>query len=112
MGATIANRQTFRRLVEFNGANPGEVEDCLQSLGHEGIEYFVSRDKGVLSKNPEERDEKPIFVHERDLGRTGRISDRAAVFRRYQEPIHLTRIYVEGRDLKQARALIRSRIQR
>ncbi len=104
----IANRQTFRRLVEFTSSKQENVEAYEHTLNAAGIEHFLSRDKGILSKNPEQRAERPIFVHERDLKRTRQISDRANIFRRYEQPIHLTRLYVDGKDLKQARALIAS----
>jgi uncharacterized protein len=102
----IANRQTFRRLVEFTSSTQVDVAVFEDKLNREGVEYFLSRDKGILSKNPEQRAKQPIFVHERDLKRTRQISDRANIFRRYEQPIHLTRLYVDGKDLKHARSLI------
>lgn len=102
----IANRQTFRRLVEFTSSTQVNVDLHQETLKRAGIEYFLSRDKGILSKNPEQRAQRPIFVHERDLKRTRQISDRADIFRRYEQPIHLTRLYVDGQDLKHARTLI------
>ncbi|MGB0648124.1 MAG: hypothetical protein ACPGQS_13155, partial [Bradymonadia bacterium] len=98
--------QTFRRLVEFSAQTPENVEIYTGVLESAGVEHFVSNDKGLLSKNPEKRAACPIFVHDRDLRRTQRISDRAEIFRRYERPIYLTRIYVDGSDLKTARKLI------
>ena len=103
----IANRQTFRRLVEFTSSTPQNMDQYEETLTAAGIEHFLSRDKGILSKNPEQRAQRPIFVHERDLNRTRQISDRANIFKRYEQPIHLTRIYVDGHDLSQARTLIK-----
>ena len=102
----IATRQTFRRLVEFSAQTPENVDAYTGVLDAAGVEHFVSNDKGLLSKNPEQRASRPIFVHDRDLRRTQRISDRAEIFRRYERPIYLTRIYVDGNDLKEARRLI------
>lgn len=104
----IANRRTFRRLVEFNSTEPEDVDALCASLDADGIEFLVARSSSLLAKTPKERSKTPIYVHERDLGTTSRISDRAAIFRRYDTPIHFTRLYVDSGDVKAARDTLKS----
>ena len=102
----IAMRQTFRRLVEYNSSTPEDIDVLERALTDEQIDFFVSRKSSLLSKKPEVRATMPIYVHERDFGTTSRISDRASIFKRYEAPIHFTRVYVDASDLKRAKKLI------
>ena len=102
----IANRQTFRRLVEYNASMPEDTQALELRLAEAGIECLVATSSSILAKSPAARERAPIFVHERDFDITSRISDRAAIFKRYEAPIHFTRVYVDASDLTQARKLI------
>ena len=102
----IAQRQIFRRLIEFDSPDEASVKALKQALEGENVEFFVSKSKTVLSKPMEKAVKRPIYVHERDFNRTSLIWDRAQIFKRYESPIELTRFYVDGADLRRSRKLI------
>ena len=85
---------------------PEDTQALELRLAEAGIECLVATSSSILAKSPAARERAPIFVHERDFDITSRISDRAAIFKRYEAPIHFTRVYVDASDLTQARKLI------
>lgn len=104
----ISRREAFRRVLEV-GWTPSEspLDTIEQVLDAEGIEHFVSRDRGVLSKYyGASRRGPPIFVVDATLGQAGPIDDYSRIYERYAQPTRLERVYVRPDQVRQARAII------
>jgi hypothetical protein len=104
----IAKRAAFRRVVEFN-AQPGmpDVDAMSGALKQAGVEHFVSRTSGVLSKYAG-GSHRPIYVINRTLGQTCRMEEYSRIFERYAQPAPLVRIYCEPGQVHAARTIARA----
>ena len=91
----IAMRRPFRRLLEINADTGGlDLDAVSAALDDAGVEHFVSRDRGVLSKyyagGPQDR---PIYVVNRALGQVHRVDEYSRIYERYAAPTQLIRVY-------------------
>lgn len=104
----ISRREAFRRVIEVGWtptASPiGEIEAALIEAG---IEHFVSRDQGTLSKYyGAERRGPVIYVIDPGTGQTGPIDDYTRIYERYAQPTRLERVYVRPDQTGAARKLV------
>ncbi|MEZ4435942.1 MAG: HD domain-containing protein [bacterium] len=104
----ISRREGFKRVLEVGwtpSASP--LEPIEQALVAEGIEHFVSRDRGVLSKYyGAGRRGSPLYVVDAALGQAGPIDDYTRIYERYAQPTRLERIYVRPDQIRRARQII------
>lgn len=113
----ITARAGFRRVFESNAvAGLDEVDRVAAALVEAGIEHFVSRDQGVLSKyyGPRaahaELGDRPIFVVHESTGRVSRIEDYSRIFERYAQPAPLVRIYCPPELGEAARRVVQGEV--
>ncbi len=104
----IASRNAYRRVLEIettDGVDIGEVEAAFEAAG---IDYFSSKDRGVLSKYYlGSGTHQPIFVVNRQLQTVTPISENARVYERYKQPIQLIRIYTHPDHQRRAREILK-----
>lgn len=105
----IATRDLYRRVLEIN-AEEGmpDVSKLEQTLDDAGIEHFVSRDEGVLSRYyGGDSEQTPIYVVNDTLGRATRVETYSRLFERYAQPTRLIRVYCRPDQRDQARSCLR-----
>ena len=113
-GMRIANRQAFRRLLEINADGPTPDLDALcEALTAEGVEHFVSRDHGVLSKyyGMGVMTGLPIYVRNEPLRQAMPIENYSRIYERYQQPTPLTRVYCHPDQQEVARKVLAAVVQ-
>ncbi len=104
----IARREAFRRVLEV-GWTPttpmlDDVEDALRA---KGIEHFVCRDQGTLSKYYGKGEQPlPIYVFDEATRRSAPIERYARIYERYEQPTQLVRVYVRPDQTRAARRII------
>ena len=82
-------------MLEVDRAEAIDVSGLRTALDEAQIDYFVSRDKGVLSKYYLGSGvERPIYVEHKQLKRVRPMADEARVYERYRQPVQLIRVYV------------------
>ena len=104
----IVSRKLYARIVELH------TEEGLKELGtlcadldQAGIDYFISRDEGVLSRYyAADFVGDPIYVSNRGLGRVTRVDNYSKLFSRYRQPTRLTRLYCRPDQLAAAKACL------
>ncbi|MEE2787987.1 MAG: phosphohydrolase [Myxococcota bacterium] len=105
----IAARDGYRRVLEVDRADEIDVDALQAALNEKGIEHFVSRDKGVLSKYYLGRGvAHPIYVVHKQLKRVRPMSSEARIYERYRQPVQLIRVYVRPDQQTSARRLLDS----
>lgn len=106
----IANRQAFRRLLELNADGDSPDLDALSAkLTEAGVEHFVSRDRGVLSKYygmGATAGGPPIYVRNDALRQAVPIESYSRIYERYQQPTPLTRVYCHPDQQERARQVL------
>lgn len=103
----IANRQPFRLLFEANPYDTGwDVEKVEAALIDAEIESFTTRSRGVVSKyfGASAADET-IWVHVRAQRRFVPLEEYTPLFRRYEEQLDFTRVYVDPARDRDARRI-------
>lgn len=110
----IAQRQAFRRLLEINAdGTHADLEAISAALADAGVEHFVSRDHGVLSKyyGLGGTTGLPIYVRNEALRQATRIDAYSRIYERYDEPTPLNRIYCHPDQQELARRVLASIVQ-
>lgn len=104
----IANRQAFRRVLELNAdEDPIDVDAVLAALDGQGVEHFVSRDRGVLSKYYDaDGVKRPIYVINRAVGLAVPMDAYSRIYERYAQPARLFRIYCRPDQTAEARRCV------
>lgn len=104
----IANRQPFRLLLEANPYDTGWDLDAVQrALDAAEIESFTTRSQGVVSKYFGTDSEETIWVHVSTQRRFVPLEQYTPLFRRYEETVRITRMYVDPARERDARRLAR-----
>jgi len=104
----IARREAFRRVLEL-GWTPSipALDGIEQALGDAGVEHFICRDQGTLSKYyGQDARRLPIYVFDRAVGREAPIEEYARIYERYAQPTQLVRVYVRPDQTREARRII------
>jgi HD superfamily phosphohydrolase len=110
----IANRQAFRRLLEINADGASADFDVItRALTEAGVEHFVSRDHGVLSKyyGMATPGSLPIYVRNEPLRQAMPIDSYSRIYERYQQPTPLNRVYVHPDQQALGRRVLASVVQ-
>ncbi|MCA9673266.1 MAG: HD domain-containing protein [Myxococcales bacterium] len=106
----IVHRQPYRRVVELNADEALlELPGVRRALDAEGIDYFIARDEGVLSRYfgaAEKLD--PIYIVNSTLGQATRVESYSKLFQRYHQPTRLARLYCQPKQISAARECLRS----
>lgn len=104
----ISRREAFRRVLEVGWTpNTPALDDVEKALAAEGVEHFVCRDLGTLSKYyGQGSDPLPIYVFDRGIGRAAPIENYARIYERYAQPTQLVRVYVRPDQTRVARRII------
>jgi len=103
------SRQPYRRVVELNAdEHLLELAGLQEALADAGIDYFISRDEGVLSRYFGAAAEQPIFVLHEALGQATRIDRYSKVYQRYAQPTRLSRLYCRPDQAEATRACVRA----
>lgn len=103
----VVARDLYRRLLELHTADGAAELAALQdALRQAAVDFFISRDEGVLSRYYGVGRQPPIFVINRALQRVSRIEEYSPVFQRYAQPARLTRVYVRPDQVGAARACL------
>ena len=110
----IVHRQPFRRVIERHGTEAEvDLSDSRARLTEAGIDTLWAGSVGELSRYSamgKKRERAPrIYVVDRSPGQPRRIApleESTAIFARYQEARHITRLYVADDDVERARALL------
>ena len=77
------------------------------ALDEAGIEWFTSRDVGVLSKYYRGNSpSNPIYVIDHTLGRAVPVDEYTQIFERYAQPARLVRVYVRPDQTERARHVV------
>jgi uncharacterized protein len=105
---TIVTRRPYRLLVETHDFGESPKDAALdERLRSGGVDFFRAKSKGILSKYFKKREHAfPLLVVEPEVGRTSRIEDYTPLYKRFQEPVALSRVYVKPEQLEQARRLL------
>lgn len=104
----IARRETFRRVLEV-GWTPtvSDLGDVGAALDEAGVEHFICRDQGTLSKYyGQGQAPLPIYVFDRAVGRAAPIEHYARIYERYAQPTQLVRVYVRPDQTASAQRII------
>jgi HD superfamily phosphohydrolase len=104
----ISRREAFRRVLEV-GWTPSvsPLATIEAALREAGIEHFVSRDEGTLSKYyGSHRRGPPIYVVDPGSGQAAPIDDYTQIYERYAQPTRLERIYVRPDQTRAARQIV------
>ncbi|MBK8480720.1 MAG: HD domain-containing protein [Proteobacteria bacterium] len=103
----VVARDLYRRLLELHTADgAAEIAALQDALRHAAVDFFISRDEGVLSRYYGAGRQPPIFVINRALQRVSRIEEYSPLFERYAQPARLTRVYVRPDQVAAARACL------
>ncbi len=107
----IAARNAYRRVLEIETTDGVDLDAVEEAFKDAEIDYFLSTDKGVLSKYYlGAGTHHPIFVVNRQLQKITPIADNARVYERYKQPIQLVRIYAHPDHQRTARGILRGMI--
>ena len=99
----IASRSLYRRLLELNIEEGMPDLSTLENLLRDAsVDYFISRDEGVLSRYYGADNVHPIYVVNVKLGQATPIERYSKVYERYSKPTRLTRLYCEPKQLRTA----------
>lgn len=103
----IAHRQPFRLLLEANPYDTGyDLVQTVARLERAGIEHFATESLGMVSKYfGSGETTQPIWVHVPDQRRFVALESYTPLFRRYEQQVRITRIYVDPARHAEARAL-------
>jgi hypothetical protein len=105
----IAARDAYRRVLEFSTTDGVDLEHIKRALDGSGVEYFTSRDKGVLSKYYlEDSQDHAMFVVNKQLDTVTPISEQTKIYERYDQPTQLQRVYVRPDQQAEARRLVKA----
>ena len=110
----IVHRQPFRRVIERHGtAAEVDLSESRARLTEAGIDTLWAGSVGELSRYSamgKKRERAPrIYVVDRSPGQPRRVApleESTAIFARYQEARHITRLYVADDDVERAQALL------
>lgn len=104
----IARRAPFRRVLEVGWTPTVSAPDEIgAALGEAGVEHFICRDQGQLSKfYGEGRAPIPIYVFDRAVGAAAPIENYARIYERYEQPTQLVRVYVRPDQTRIARKIV------
>ncbi len=103
----LARRQSYRRVLEVGTAEEIDLENLGDQLEAEGVEHFISRDEGVVSKYyAGAAAAHPMYVFHKNLGDVRPISEYAQVFDRYAQPTRLMRVYVRPDHVDKAARVV------
>lgn len=108
----IAQRQGYKRILEVN-ADSGieEFQAVVSALEAEGLDYFKSLDRGVLSKYYGRESTLPIYVRNEALKQSVRIEQYSRIYERYSHATQLHRVYVHPDHAARARQLLQAVIR-
>ena len=105
----IVDRNLYRRVLELNSSDEEtDLGELRRSFEAAGIEHFVSRDEGVLSRYYSRASHAPIFVINRALERARRVDHYSKLFERYAQPARITRIYCRPDQVPLARSCLKT----
>ncbi len=109
----IAHRQSFKRVLEINAdlhpdLCPPDLPVLEAALLDAGVEFFTSRDKGVLSKYYGGPSARPMFIINEALPGAVPVERYSRIFERYRQPTPLIRIYCRPDQADLARRCLES----
>ena len=108
----IAARDAYRRVLEISTTDGVDLDGVCAALTDAGIEYFTSRDKGVLSKYYLSNSQThSMFVSNRQLDTITPLAHETEIYERYKKPTQLQRIYALPTHQAQARKIIKALIR-
>jgi uncharacterized protein len=110
----IVERRPYRRVLERHGhATEVDLTEDRARLDAAGIDHLAAGSTGKLSRysamGKKREAAPPIFVVDRSPGSRkplGPLESATAIFARYQEARHITRLYVHEDEAEAARALL------
>lgn len=110
----IVDRRPYRRVLERHGsAAEVDLTEARAALDAAGLDHLAAGSTGKLSRYSamgKKRESAPrIWVIDRSPGSRGKITpleDATAIFARYQEARHITRLYVNETDVALAREVL------
>jgi HD superfamily phosphohydrolase len=103
----LASRKSYRRVLEVGSTEGVDLVEVAGQLDAEGIDHFISRDEGVISKYyAGTLAAHPMYVFHKNLGDVRPISEYAKVFDRYAQPTRLMRVYVRPDQAAQAERVV------
>ncbi len=104
----VVRRRSYRLLVETHDFGESAKDAALDSKLHEaGVDFFRMTSKGVLSKYFKKREHVfPLLVLEPERGRASRIEEYTPLYRRFEEAVALSRVYVRPEQHEQARKVL------
>ena len=110
----IVERRPFQRVLERHGsAVEVDLTEARARLEAANLDYMAAASTGKLSRYSamgKKRERAPrIWVIDRSPGSRGHITpleDATAIFARYQEARHITRLYVSELDVDRARLVL------
>ncbi|MCC6747491.1 MAG: HD domain-containing protein [Deltaproteobacteria bacterium] len=104
----MVRRQLYRRILELNAETGYDLTALLDALTAAGVDHFVARDEGVLSRYyGNGRAALPIFVINRPLGWATPVEAYSKLYERYAQPARLTRVYSRPDQVPQAQECLR-----
>ena len=105
----IASRNAYRRVLETSTTDGVDLLNVCNALEAERIDFFTSKDKGVLSKYYlSAKDENTMYVVNRQLDLVRPLASETEIYERYKKPTQLQRIYVRPDQQRQARRIIKA----
>ncbi len=110
----IVERRPYRRVLERHGdARQVDLTEARRRLDEAGMDHLAAGSIGKLSRYSamgKKRERAPrIWVIDRSPGsreRRAPLENSTAIFQRYQDARHITRIYVHEADVERARGLV------
>ncbi|MGC6415939.1 MAG: HD domain-containing protein [Bradymonadia bacterium] len=105
----IASRDAYRRVLETSTTDGVDLMNICNALDAEKLDYFTSRDKGVLSKYYlSAKDGNTMYVVNRQLDVVKPLASETEIYERYKKPTQLQRIYVKPEQQHRARQIIKA----
>ena len=104
----IAARDAYRRVLEVSTTDGVDFDGVKSAFDEAGLEYFTSKDKGVLSKYYLGSDKHhAIYVVNRQLETVTPIAEKTQIYERYKKPTQLQRVYVHPSQQSEARQILK-----
>jgi HD superfamily phosphohydrolase len=103
----IVNRKPWKLLLEANPYDTAyDVQAIEGRLTEAGVESFVAKSKGILSKYFGRHDRPALYVVDPSIDRRVPIESYTPLYERFVQPVKIDRIYCDPAHVPQARSVV------
>ena len=108
----IVNRKPWKLLLEANPYDTAyDVQAIEARLADAGVETFVAKSKGILSKYFGRHDRPALYVVDPSIDRRVPIESYTPLYERFVQPVKIDRIYCDPTHVPEARRVVEEVLQ-